>query len=130
MRRCLAAVFLTILAACADSAPDAGLSSELKPWQPGSQLALPSHEPSDLTEYVLSGTDTELRSSGAVDSGSAVVLYGSASGFEYAVYRVNPGLDAPDSVSVMLEEPATSGAWMGLANYDSGKWEFDGPFIK
>jgi hypothetical protein len=132
MRRYIAAALIVLLAGCSeDLSHDPVAAPQAVPGvKPGFNLVLPVHESSDLTEYVLNGTDAELRSGGAVDSGSAVILDGNASGFEYAVYRFNPGLDAPDSVSVLLEEPATSGAWVGIANYAEDKWEFDGPFIK
>lgn len=124
MLRCLVIVAFLLVIGCADTnnaVPASGV---------GQRIPLPAHEPSDLTEYVLNGTDTELRSGGAVDAGSALILDGTSSGFEYGVYRFNPGLDAPDSVSVLLEEPATTGAWIGLANYTTGHWEFSGPFVK
>ena len=37
-----------------------------------------------------------------------------------AVYRFHPALGAPDSVSVLLEDGQTDGAFIGLANYATG----------
>src|SRR5687767_4091071 len=104
MLRSLSLLSLLLLIGCAQPASDGaqdGGPSGANP--PGLQLPFPTREPSDLTEYVLDGTETELRSAGASEIGTALVLDGVASGFEYGVYRFNLLSEAPDSVSVLLE---------------------------
>src|SRR5262249_27222575 len=64
------------------------------------------------------------RSSGALDNGTALVLDATAGEAQYGVYRFNPGLEPPDSVSVLLDSAVASGAFIGLANYATGRWEF------
>ena len=91
----------------------------------------PDHQASGLTEYVLTGNSAELRSLGAVDQGSALILDADAGAFEYAVYRFNPADAAlPDSLSVLFEELTTTGAYVGIADYAKGRWVFNGPFTK
>jgi PKD repeat protein len=122
----LIAFLLTTLVGSVASC-DSTVTNEPGP-SPALRLSFPVHETSGLTEYVLAGKDTDSRSPGALEAGNALQLDGSGGGFEYAVYRFNPGLNRPDSVSVLLEEPATSGAWVGIANFDASRWDFSGPF--
>jgi hypothetical protein len=91
----------------------------------------PDHHSSGLTEYVLSGSSAELRSPGAVEQGSALVLAADAGSFEYALYRFNPAeASLPDSLSVLFEELATTAAYVGIADYAAGHWAFSGPYAK
>jgi PKD repeat protein len=125
---CLAWALVLGLAACSGVPSRSGQPAATpQPGAAGLQLPFPQRESSGLTEYVLPGSQAEVLSSGAQAQGTALQLPAS-SGFEFALYRFNTGAEAPDSVAVLLEPGSTSAAWIGLANYDLGHWEFDGPF--
>src|SRR5688572_8945824 len=110
-RLCLLSLLLFAAACAAGERLTPGLQST-----PATHLLpFPSHETADLTEYVLAGKDAESRSSGALELGSALELNATGGDFQFAVFRFNPATESPDSVSVLLEESGTTGAWIGLA---------------
>lgn len=102
-----------------------------------SQVLLPAHHmprfPADrhsaaLTEHTILGYAAELTSTGAQATGTALTLSSQLVGAEYALYRFNPGSLLQDSVHVLLDDDQTTGAYIGLANYVTQRWEFLGPY--
>jgi PKD repeat protein len=83
---------------------------------------------SALTEAVLAGRNTEARSAGASAVGSTLLLPASPGTPQYALYRLNLGSHHPDSVAVMLEQAVGDGAFVGLPDFDTGRWQFSGPY--
>lgn len=140
-----AAQFCTIAAlalsacACAGSAPATEQQRTAAPErgaitpaaQPPAALPIPSaldaiHRAAGLSETLVQGKFTLLRSSGAVDNGSALDLV-SSSAMEWGLYAFDPEGNAPDSVSVSLDVPLGDSAWVGLPDYSLGVWEWHGP---
>jgi hypothetical protein len=85
---------------------------------------------SELTETTVVGINAEARGAHAFPYGSALKLNGvmANSRLAWALYRFNTGGLAADSVNVILEPVATTGAFIGVANQATERWEFDGPF--
>jgi outer membrane protein assembly factor BamB len=115
-----------LLAGCGDN--PAALHNPLKPAAPA-LLNIPfpdDRAAAGLTEYQLLGKQTELRSAGAVDTGNALSLTASAAASAFGLYRFHP-LSAPEHVKVSLGG-GTSGVWVGLADYTTQRWVFQGPY--
>jgi len=79
-----------------------------------------------LTETLIQGKFTLMRSLGAVDNGTALDLI-SSSGMEWGLYAFDPQGNTPDSLAVLLDVPAGNSAWVALADYSRGVWEWFGP---
>ena len=79
-----------------------------------------------LSEYLISGNDTFGRGGPAIDDGSALALGGSA--LAWGMYAFNFNDDSLDSLRVSLDAQVTNGLWIGLADYEAGRWDFSGPF--
>lgn len=81
-----------------------------------------------LTETLIQGKFTLLRSSGALDNGTALRLMSGAGSMEWGLYAFDPQGNAPDSVSVALDvDDDGSLAWIALPDYSKGVWEWHGP---
>jgi PKD repeat protein len=136
LKRLTATLLLTLgtglLAACGGRATTEQVfhPATPAPQEPAAQLPSPpaDRQTAGLTETVVLGRLPDIRSTGAQDQGSALQLNAAPAGVEYALYRFNPGANAPDSVSVLLDDGVTTGAYIGLADYATGRWDFQGPF--
>ncbi len=80
-----------------------------------------------LTETLILGKFTFLRSANAVENGTALQLSASAGSLEWGVYGLDLQGTALDSVSVALDVDDDSEAWIALADYSKGVWEWHGP---
>lgn len=103
----------------------AGQSPVLTGKTPGPPAPPALRGTAGLTESLIAGKFTLLRSTGALDNGTALELDAGSSPMEWGVYAFDPGANAPDSLAVSLD--AQGGAWIGLADYSAGAWEWHGP---
>ncbi|MCC7477428.1 PKD domain-containing protein [bacterium] len=109
---------------------------------PGASASLPAlsaldalRSGSDLVETLIGGSFTLGRSAGATEQGDALLLDATATGpglgavSEWALYGFDPAAagGSLDSVQVLLDAPGT-GAWIGLGDFSSGRWEWHGPY--
>ena len=83
---------------------------------------------SGLTEYVIYGNDTFLRSPSAVADGNAIVLDSAEDGISWAIYRFNAAGQDLDSLAAVIEPPGPSSIWLAVADYSSGRWQMSGPY--
>ncbi len=83
-----------------------------------------------LTETTILGKDAEQRSSGATELNTSIVLDATApsSPAQFAVYRFAPSAGTQHSVAAVMNFELTTSAFLGLANFTTGRWEFFGPF--
>jgi hypothetical protein len=100
--------------------PGVDLNQTMAPLFPG------AHAPAGITSRTVDGVATDSRSSGATDDGTTLVLSSGSGGLEWAVYRLNTG-SAPVSFTVSLGSTAGEEAFVGVADFDAGRWVFDGP---
>lgn len=69
-----------------------------------------------------------MRSAGAADQGSDLLLDASASQIEWAIYGFDPGCDTPKDLFAELATPEGNPAWLAVADYASGRWNILGSF--
>lgn len=75
------------------------------------------------------GVERFLDSGDAADNLEATRLNGvSSTGTSYAMYRVSMGAQQPGIVSVDANLLSGSGYYVGLSNYGSSRWDWQGPF--
>jgi hypothetical protein len=84
------------------------------------------HGASAAGNDTLDGADTYLRSPGATDDGTSLLLVADASGVQFGVYQFTPA-SSPLSVDVALDSAHTSAAWIGVADFTAQRWRFSGP---
>src|SRR5262249_6400262 len=60
--------------------------------------------------------------------GTALDLLADGAAPASAVYRFHPASGTADSVSILLDAPPTTAAYIGLADFGRGRWVFSGPY--
>lgn len=107
----------------------------LQPWQATDDngMVIPSGNSRssnalDLNSEFVAGVDRFLESaSGVADNGEATTLTSGAGSLSYAIYQIGLG-DQPGVIDVDANMTAGDGYYVGLSNYDTGTWEWHGPF--
>lgn len=75
-----------------------------------------------------SGRETYSRSLGAMEQDTRLLLESYAGTMEYAIYRL--GAEPPFTIQRVQPFVATAstGIWVGLANFHDQRWDFSGPY--
>jgi hypothetical protein len=118
--------------------PAAALSSlpadGLQPWETldangYAQSPVRSSSSINLNTDFRPGVERFLESGDALDNLEATRLNGTdSSGSSYAMYRVSMGSAQPGIVSVDANLRSGSGYYVGLSNYGTSRWDWQGPF--
>src|SRR5690348_11425011 len=116
------------LASCAGDLGRTG-PADAAPDDSGGQISsgLPAlsrlHEVSKIVETHVLGKDAALQSDGAVAVGSGLQLDASGSGaaLQWGVYAWNISDGTPYHVSIELSPAEDSPAWIGVANFGTGR---------
>ncbi|MCC7479656.1 PKD domain-containing protein [bacterium] len=137
--RAISLLLLMALAAlaCACGGGSQQLSAASQPAgqvPPQIQSALPEL-PSDrgaslLAESLIQGKASLDRSAAAQEQGPALLLDSAGAGvWQWALYGFSPTPDhSLDSVNVLLDVSQGSAVWLGLADYEAGRWQLFGPY--
>lgn len=122
--------FLVWIASCSGS-QDTQASSTLRqvPQQIQNQLpALPGLDGNRLaSDLIPEQLDPQIRqgnSPGVSEQGADLLLDSNTGGFEWVTYAYNPEMGVVKNLKVTLGLAPGEGAWVGLANYATGRWEF------
>jgi hypothetical protein len=95
-------------------------------------VPFPSRELSWETQKTVIGSDADQRSAGAIFDFFALRLQSQPGGREYGVYRLNAGTPPPQPLTVTINlksDTADPSTWIAIANFDSHRWQFQGPFL-
>ncbi len=95
-------------------------------------LVLPSipsgREPLGLTETAREGSDTFSRSASATPSDTQLLLSASGDEISWGIYEL-PAIDELRYLDVQLGIPAGQQAFTALANYQTQRWDLQGPVV-
>jgi hypothetical protein len=135
MRTLVVAIAAAILAGCAIStkhtAPGTKMHFDLPPLPQAGGAATPppaSKEASGvLYDQTFPAFFTLLRSAGAVQDADSIVLSASGGDIEWAMYEAFNAASEGEVLDISLTVAGTQ-CWVLLADYDSGTWEFHGPY--
>jgi hypothetical protein len=83
-----------------------------------------SRAASDLIPEQLDPQIRQGNSPGVSEQGDDLLLDSTAGGFEWVMYSYNPGMGVVKNLKVTLGLSPGEGAFVGLANYASSRWEF------
>ncbi|MCB1219310.1 MAG: hypothetical protein H7A35_05310 [Planctomycetales bacterium] len=72
------------------------------------------------------GNQTYLRSPGATDDGSTLLL-DSAAASEWAIYELSLHSSEITGINVKIDNASGEGLWLALPDYETGRWLFSGP---
>lgn len=67
-------------------------------------------------------------SDGSIFAGNSIVLPSQPDGLEYALYAFNAAGYQPHRLDVGIKAGTNSVAWVGIADFNQGGWDFRGPF--
>lgn len=134
----LTSVLAAFMAGCAGrdaTSPQLGLDTGAGSQSSGlpalsmldSSLQAQRRHTAGLTETLILGKFTFLRSAGALDNGTALQLNTGPASMEWGLYGFDPQNNTLDSVSVALDVGNGSQAWVALADYSKNVWEWHGP---
>jgi outer membrane protein assembly factor BamB len=129
----LCLVFVTLSGAMSCSGERDTALSELRAADaPLGLPALPALPPNRsakvLVESLIPGYATLSRSAGASDDGVVLQLNAGTETLEWGMYAFDPQGKSLDSLAAVLDVPAGGSAWLALADYESQRWEWQGPF--
>jgi len=118
-------VLTVALCSCAGSQPggtpaDTALLAQLPP--------LPDAKaPSELSGDVVEGNETWNSSFNAVPIETDLELSSGVNTMCWGIWRLQPGEDELLGVEIQLSVSGDDEAWAAVANYELGRWEFEGP---
>ena len=122
-------VFMGLLLASCGS--EKAVDSANDPFQ---QIPFPTRETAWTAQKVVDGYPAEEQSDGPDRIFDSLVAQAPPNEIEWAIYRLNGGTPTPqmNSIDITIEESglggATLSAWFGLADFDQGRWVFEGPY--
>jgi hypothetical protein len=120
----LAAICLHALTACgSDNANPVGHQSQgfAPPPFPDARAAAASQT------LQVEGTDAIEQSSRCVPHDPSLHILSFDNECHWAIYQLDIGDDLPVSLTVQLDPNDTDIAWIGLADFQTGRWSFQGP---
>lgn len=83
----------------------------------------------ELSGQTVQGSAAVDMSFNAAVSDTDLELVSSSNGTSWGIWRLALGNNEPLSVEVLLDLPEGDEAWFALANYTTGRWQFDGPNV-
>jgi len=127
-------VALIILTSCTGAAAPAELQGNGSAPDAAALLlsgglpALPEgREASTAVDWYVDGKDTFDRSLTASDGDTSLYLPSGIGELAWGIWQFNPWLESIESIQVEMSIPGGDEAYVALADYSKGAWEFDGP---
>ncbi|MCB1219630.1 hypothetical protein KDL30_03060 [bacterium] len=87
------------------------------------------HSTSELVAVTTAGKSSFKRSASAIQFGDTLRLNQDAAGTSWGIWKLKSGGYGLAGLEIELEVLAGPGAWIGLADFSTGHWEFSGPFL-
>lgn len=85
-------------------------------------------QPAEITQTILLGSEAYEHSDNATVDGTTLVLNSDMSNFSWGIWRFSPGEQTLISVEVDMTMQPGNEAYIGLADYSTGSWDFSGPY--
>ena len=111
-----------------DALADTNVQPPLATGLPAVPEGTPGHVPAAVEQTTQQGSDAAAMSSGAVVSGTDLLLSPATGALEYGMFTFNASDAALLGVDVDIDAVTGSDVWVAIANHGPRLWEFHGPF--